>query len=168
MAPMMADWPGEDGRKHVGAETATLPRPWGAILGAVGVLQYVVLSALGVYGAMTWQARAGVPGVDFPRVGLVGAAAIVLFGLLCAYTKARGWWQAEWVLLWFLMAALVVHAVVEAMGDGWPEWVMAESFFLLACTARCLSLYLFARKARWGAERRHLIRRPLTPEAGTA
>lgn len=127
--------------------------PWRQILSGLWVISYLILGALGLYSLAEW-AEMG-PGVT-ATLGLWAAAPVALFGIMAAVAKAAGWWQVEWVALWFLMSGLVIHASLEARA-GDLAWLAAETFFLLTCAHRNVSLYLFARDARWGVDRRHMI-----------
>ena len=134
--------------------TRTLPPVWHRAFQSGGAVLYALLAALGALSIPIWATAPPVIAVP----GTTAAVGLAMLGGVATVSKVFEWFQLEAITLWFLMAALVVHMAAHGAIGGWPEWVLAQAFFLVTCILRTLELILFARQARWGVERRHLIR----------
>lgn len=142
-------------------DTATIPVPWRSILTGLAALNYLLMATLGGYGASEWVDRtdhlAALSGL-----GLTAAAFVTVGALLCMGAKITGRWMVEWVALWFVMAGLVIYMGLEGIEGSWG-WVAVEVFLFIYCAHRNVSLAVFAKDARWGADRRSKI----IPEAAS-
>lgn len=144
-------------------QTADMPVPWRSILTGLTALNYLLLAGLGGYGASEWVGRSDTLAA-LSGLGLPAAASVTVGALLCMGAKITGRWMVEWVALWFVMAGLVVYMALEGFEGSWG-WVAVEVFLFVYCAHRNVSLAVFAKDARWGAERRSKI---ITDAASTA